>query len=549
MEFLPRTVQKSNLIDTILDARGIISSSDKFKFLNPKFEDLYDYNKIPNLVLAKNRIQKAIDNNEKIVIYGDYDCDGIGAIAILYLALTQNTEYKNNKSNIFTYIPNRFSNGYGLTKSAIDDILKSFDPDLFITVDCGITSVEEVDYIKEKGIDVIITDHHQKKDLIPNCIVVNPVLDADNCPPYCGAGVAFMLALSMFGKDKIYEELLPICCISTVTDLVPLKSDNRIIVKLGLDLINQNKCRKNIKLLIDKIKKSYNITLYEISFKIGPIFNASGRLDSAMLPLNFLITDDYNEMNLMLNMLIEMNNIRKEITDNGNNVCLSTLKKYDFSINKVIVIYDPSFNEGTIGIIASKIKDGFNLPCIIFTDSDDDTLKGSARSIDSINMLEMLDYAKEYIIQYGGHKVAAGLSIERKNLNNFINKLNEFIMSNSNALPQKIAYYYDYKLNIQDIDYTFINEYLSLAPFGVGNPKPILYTTDFHFIDSNLDKVIKHRINGKNMEIISFKIEDRIMLSDNYIDFTFKLDKKYYNGRITAQLEIKDFNFSKKSIN
>jgi single-stranded-DNA-specific exonuclease len=530
-------ISKEMNLDTafvrILLGRGLDTKDKINSFIYDTLDDLTDpflYSGMESCVI---RISEAITNNEKILIYGDYDCDGIGASAILYLAL--------KKKGIIPdyYIPTRFNEGYGLNFSAIDKIKKDFDPDLIITVDLGITAVEEVNYIKSLGIDIIITDHHKLGEEVPDCIIVNPCLNP-NLTSLCGAGVAFMVVLALMGTDVAYE-YLDICAISTIADIVPLIGDNRIIVKYGMANIKKGKCRTGIKLLLFAIGVNLpEINTYDISFKIAPRLNASGRLNSAYSSLSLLIEDDLTAISMLTEELEMDNSERQNLNAEILKEAREIIKSYDLYNNKIIVLQKDDWNEGVIGIVASKIVEEFHKPTILFTLSKDGSYKGSARSISSVNIHEVLSNCKKHLKGFGGHAMAAGLSIEKSSYNDFIKDANLYILSNyPNDMEKTIKF--DAELPIKAFTSKFFDSLRLLEPYGQGNSKPL-------FLDSSLQTKFK-RINKTNHIKMRTRLGDLLYFNgypqiDYYNEFIHKIvysaDLNFFNGQVYKQFKVKE---------
>lgn len=526
----------SELLAKLLFLRGITAVDDAKEFLYPTLDNLSSPFIFKNMNCAAERIKKAIKDNEKIVIYGDYDCDGVGAIAILYLC------FRDIDKKVNYYIPNRANEGYGINLSAIDKIKQDFDPDLIITVDCGATAVEEVNYIKSLGIDIVVTDHHLCGCDLPHCLVLNPWIN-DDVTPLCGAGMAFMLSRAVFG-DNIAFKYLDICALSTIADIVPLTKDNRIIVKFGLEAMRHGNCREGIKDLARIAKVNIkHITSFDIGYKIAPRLNSSGRLDTAYHSLNLLIEEDRTAIRLLSDQLNLQNIERQNYSRDIFLEALELLKDYDFDKQKVIVLYKKDWQEGVIGIVASKIAEGFYLPTILLTSSQNGDIKGSARSIEGINIADLLEKNSVYLRSFGGHSMAAGLSLEKSMLPSFMKSINNDIISSYEAKHFQRTNKYDMELSIKDIKANHLQELSLLEPYGHKNSKPIFCDSNFSAEFTQIGTSDHIKAKSPRGEIINFNGLDYLELfnGETKKHIIYTINKNYFNGRESNQFFIKSF--------
>ncbi|MGN1042118.1 MAG: single-stranded-DNA-specific exonuclease RecJ, partial [Christensenellales bacterium] len=417
IRMLSAAIKVSERFARLLIGRGISDKESAEKFLYANFSDLsspYSYDGVDK---AAEIISYHVANRNKIVVYGDYDCDGISAVSILMRALAE------KGADIDYYIPVRQEEGYGLNKEAISKIKSEYNPDLLITVDCGITAVNEIEFAKNLGIEVIVTDHHTVGSTIPECTVVDPCLNK-NATPLCGAGVAFTLIRALYG-DNYAKKYADICAVATVADIVPLVDDNRIIVKSGLEQIKRGYGKVGLNALLDVsgIDRK-KLTSYDIGFKIAPRLNASGRLSTAHNSVKLLTTDDVTEAKFIAEELSIQNLERQEIGKQIFNEASLLLRGYNFADNKIVVLYGENWREGVIGISAAKLTEYFNMPTILLTDSADGMLKGSARSINGINIYELIATQRDKLTAFGGHAMAAGLSLAKNNFKSFFEGIN-----------------------------------------------------------------------------------------------------------------------------
>lgn len=515
----------------ILYNRGF-SSKDKIDaFLHDDLKNLNDPYLLKDMKETIERINLAIQKQEKVVIFGDYDVDGISAISILYLYL------KDKIKNLQTYMPNRFEDGYGLSCSNLDYIKNEFSPNLIITVDCGISCFEEVEYIKKCGTDIIVTDHHDIPEKIPNCLVVNPKQENQSYPfkSLCGAGVAFKIVQALCEQNnEDFERFLPIVAIATIADIVPLVEENRILVKYGLKNLNQ--LPLGLKLLFKNTFNKLNVSSTDIAFKIAPKINSTGRLIDANISLQLYISNDLKIINKSLNQIEYYNNKRKELCEDILNDAEELISKLDIKSKKVIVLEKDEWDNGVLGIVAARICEKYNKPTILLCLLNGE-LKGSARSIDGVNIFESLQACKEYLIKFGGHTKAGGVSLKPENLKQFTFELNKFISNNFEKDAFNVVKKYDLALPLHDINVKFIENLQILEPFGYGNYNP---TFKIFFSTCNVTRMKnnpKHLLIdlGKSLGMISF----------NDVNF---FNYQYFNTKnCLVELQLDEFRGTKKA--
>lgn len=472
---------------------------DLDRFLNPSELDFRDANKLKNIDKAVQKIKQAISEHKKILVYGDYDSDGICASTILYL------HFKSLGADVNVYIPNRFENGYGIGVEAIEEIQAYYMPDLIVTVDLGITAIEEVEILKQEGIDIVITDHHIPLAEIPDCIVVDPKLESDyGFDALCGAGVAMKLVEAMSGRAKA-NKYLDIAAIATVGDIVPLVDENRAIAKLGIDKINRGECLKSISFMLKKLEfEKVNST--DISFKIVPRLNACGRMDNAIKVFEFLTETNDKLLEEKYNEIESDNTLRLACIDKGNKIINKCLENFDREEPAVLIKGD--FHEGIVGILASRICHEFNKPAIIFAKTEDGTLKGSGRSIEKIDLHKIISTMADSLVNFGGHKMAVGVEIEEDFFDEFKKILNEKILEEANQsdfLIKQSAY--DIEITENDLSESFFNQLALLEPFGCENEKPVLaLKQNTVIVEPMSEKVFKHYrcFTKNNIPLVSF---------------------------------------------
>ncbi|MDF2879476.1 MAG: recJ [Clostridiaceae bacterium] len=474
----PRLTGISDTSLKILLNRGIDTVEKIENFMFNGLNSFYDTRLMKDAEIAVKIIIDSIKNKEEIVIYSDYDCDGIcgGAVGVRLL--------KGLGAVTHVYTNNRFTQGYGMCKSGIDEILKLYSAvKLIITVDNGIVAYEGIQYAKDLGLKVIVTDHHEQGDTIPNAdAVVDPKRKDDTYPfkGLCGTGVIFKLMLLLYwemGKriQNVYD-VLDIVAVATVGDIVPIVDENRIIVKEGLKLISEEK-----KPLFRIFREITGVTTinshYTLGFIYVPMINSVGRLEGNTEDIiEMLVSEDEEFIKSVIEHLKTTNEKRKEMTKDQCETAEKLLKEK--GMKNIIVLYDESFHEGIVGLIAGRLKEKYNRPAIVFT-KHEGGLKGSGRSIDNFHLKEVFDELKSLLLGYGGHAKAAGLSIKEENLDRFeeaLNKLSEKYLKKDDFM---INFNIDCVLNAQKIGVEIVDELKQLEPFGEGFPKPVLVLDNF----------------------------------------------------------------------
>lgn len=503
-------VRELNISDTVarlLVNRGIYKIEDAKSFLNPKIDYFYKSDIMKDLSKSIKLLKENIDSGKKILIVGDYDVDGVISTYLLYRCL--------NKLNasVSYHIPDRIKEGYGINESIIKNA-KNEEVDLIITCDNGISAIEQIKLAKELGISVIVTDHHDvpfKEDkegnrefIIPNAdCVVNPK-QLDCKYPFkglCGAGVVYKLIEALFEVYNIDKseviDLLQYVAIATVCDVVDLAYENRIIVKTGLELLN-NTNNIGLKALYDETGvKDKKITVYTLGFILGPSINASGRLEQAFWALELLLTDDVNKAKQLAEKLNELNKERQDLTKEGVSKAISIIEENAMKDKKVLVVYLDNIHESIAGIIAGRIREKYNLPTIILTKAHDGA-KGSGRSIEEYNMFEELLKCKDLLGKFGGHKMAAGMSIPIENIDAFRDRLNNVHTLTDEDVLVKVQI--DLALPLNKINYRIIDEISMLEPYGKANPKPSFGIKKV--------KLLEAKVLGKNSNVLKLKLTD-----------------------------------------
>ena len=435
-------------------------SEKKFLDYINRVEIIHDPYLLKGMNEAVERINCAIDRKEKILIFGDYDVDGIGATAILI------KYFKSLGVLVDYYLPSRYEDGYGLSYPTVDKMIRLFSPDLIITVDCGISCKNEVEYLQQKGVDVIVTDHHNPPQDIPNCIVIDPKLDEQAYPfsDLCGAGVALKLVTALGGTQDA-RKYYTIASISTISDMVELKDENRYIVHYGLEHYSTD-CPIGIKKLLN-LQGISTPNATEISFKLTPKLNASGRIKDAHLSLKLYLTEDEKEANDLCAELFELNEYRKDRCEKIYQEALQSLEETD----KILVIKG-DWEIGVLGIIATRIMNDYMCPVILCApDKRTGNIVGSARCPSNYNIYDILQNCSEYLVTFGGHSMAGGISLRYEDFDKFKTFIVDYVAKLSVKPMEK---FYDIEISEDELNVEFIKDIYKLEPFGVGNLKPII---------------------------------------------------------------------------
>lgn len=532
----------SKLLAQILINKNVTKDDEIEVFLNPKRNNFYDPFLMPDMEKAVERIIKAIENKEKVLIYGDYDVDGITSTTVLKKFLEKlgiTVDY---------HIPNRLKEGYGLNKEAIEEIAEK-GTQLMITVDCGISGVEETEYAKLKGIDVIITDHHEPGEKLPNALAVVDAKIKTNRYPFnqlAGVGVVFKLiqALSIRLKldEKEYLQYLDLVCLGTISDIVPLVDENRVIAKLGLKLVNVT---KNIGLRTLLESAGYTVAdSNTISFGIAPRVNACGRMGFADQALGLLLSENRNDALELATKLNEYNKERQEKEKKIFNDALELIEQ-DEENSPAIVLGKEGWHHGVIGIVSSKITEMFFKPSILIGFEGDEG-KGSGRSIPGIDLHEALLKCGNNLEKYGGHAMAIGLSLKKENFGEFKKELNEYLGSlNIGEIKQIIKV--DAIADLQSISMKTVEELKLLEPFGEENKMPIFCLKNLKIYSIRAlteGKHLKLTLRDDNMEIgaIGFnmgEMTNSLKIGDK-VDIIGALEINEYNGYRNIQMNLKD---------
>ena len=529
----------STNIAKILNARNITDMNSVKKYFSDEYEEGYDPFLMHDMQKAVDRINEAIENEEKILVYGDYDADGITSTVLLVETLIS------MGANVSSYIPNRFEEGYGPNKKAFTKIIDS-GITLIITVDNGIAGVEEVDLANELGCDVIVTDHHKIQDTMPNAYaIIHPEHPDGNYPfkKLAGVGVAFKLAHALL---EIFPDfLLDLVAIGTIADMVSITDENRIFVKQGLELINEDP-RIGLKMLLELSGIDTKIDEQTVGFYIAPKLNSIGRMDSAKLGLTFLMAEEPVTARALAEQIEQYNIQRKQVTEDIVKDVISKIENSEKKQKNVIMV-SGEYHEGVLGIVASNIVEKYQKPVFIMNEKEG-VLKGSARSIFDFNIYIAMNKISDLFLAFGGHTLAAGFSFEKSNfekIEEFLDKEFEEFKQNNDLKANKNI---DIVTSLEDISYQFINSLDALKPYGMDFEKPtilienamVLNKAYFGSEKQYLRLTIADEVG--NLDCITFKDSvtfDKVEKND-IIDLVCNIDKNNFNGRTKLQAHIID---------
>ena len=532
----------SNLLATILSNKNISSENEIEKFLNPTRNDFYDPFLMPDMKIAVDRILEAMSKKEKIIIYGDYDVDGITSITVLKKFL------EDRGIEVGQYIPNRLNEGYGLNKKAIEEIVKQ-KYTLMITVDCGISGVEEVEYANSLGIETIITDHHEQGEEIPNALAVVDAKRKDNKYPFnqlAGVGVVFKLiqalGICLGLEEKEYLKYLDLVCVGTISDIVPLVDENRVIAKLGLKLVQVTK-NIGLKTLLDTVgyKKIDSIT---ISFGVAPRINACGRMGFQNEALDLFLTKSEKEAMEISDRLNEYNRERQDTEKKIFSEALQKIEKSEKD-KPCIILGSENWHHGVIGIVASKVTDMYFKPSILIC-FEDGIGKGSGRSVPGFDLHEALSKCDKYVEKFGGHSMAIGITVTQDNFNKFKEEFEEYT-KNSDIDKIVPIIYIDQEVTLKDINLKAAKELQLLEPFGEGNKMPLFLYKNLR-IDSiralSEGKHLKLTLKDDNyiIDAIGFNmgaLANEYLIGDK-IDVVGTLEINSFNNVEKIQINLKD---------
>lgn len=579
---LARDLNVSRVVASLIYNRGFLDAASGEAFMNPTEEILHDPFLLKDMDKAVKRISDAIERGEKITVYGDYDVDGVTSVTLLYLYL------RSLGADVNYYIPLRAKEGYGVSKMAIDTLCEN-GTKLIVTVDTGITANKEVEYAREMGIDTVVTDHHECHGELPDaCATVNP--HRPDCSyPFCelaGVGVVFKLVCgyeifrcpdieASACVRNICSQYVDLVAVGTVADVMPLIDENRVIVKLGLAAIDEG-ARVGLAALIEaannssitrpatgvaeKNTKKRKINSGYISFSLAPRINAAGRISSASKAVELLLAEDAERAAALAEELCEINLVRQREENSIAEQAYKMIEEtHDFEKDKVIVLENDTWQQGIIGIVSSRITEKYGLPSILIsfdgaTDGDSDPYdvgKGSGRSVKGMNLVEALDHCSEHLIQFGGHELAAGLSVMRCNIDDFRKKINDYARESLSDDLFVMKYEADCEIPAEELSMEVVDEISMLEPFGVANHTPTFLVRDMkveRVISMGAGKHTKLMLSygGKSFTAVCFGVSAS---SINYhfgesVDLLCQLAINEFRGQKSLQLIVQDIRLS-----
>lgn len=552
VERLSTEVGIDKVLADLLVKRGIETFEQSRAFFRPDLSNLHDPFLMRDMDKAVERLHEAIVNNEKIMVYGDYDVDGTTAVALLYCFITKFSK------NVDFYIPDRYNEGYGVSTKGIE-YARQTGVNLIITVDCGIKAVNKVDLANSFGIDVIVCDHHLPDEILPNAVAVLDPKREDCHYPFddlSGCGVGFKLAQAYSAKYGIdFEELKPLLdllVVSIASDLVSMVDENRVLAYYGLKILNENP-RKGLAAMIQICAplEPGHVTIDDIVFKIGPRINAAGRIDTGRLAVQLLTAQDAKEAMKIGEQINKNNNERKSIDREITQEALEMVEGGGALASKnTTIVYNPKWNKGVVGIVASRLVEAFYKPTVVLTKSNG-FVTGSARSIQGFDLYSAIESCADLLENFGGHMYAAGLTMKEENVDEFARRMDEFVDGKINDQLLTPVVEIDAKINLNQITPKFFRILKQFQPFGPGNTNPVFMTEEAY--DEGKGKRVG--AGGKHLKLdliqqdysvtipaIAFNMDEyfEYIRKGNPFDVCYSLVENYFRGNSNIQIRIKD---------
>jgi single-stranded-DNA-specific exonuclease len=573
---LAKQLNVTEIIAELLVQRGIYTFQEAKSFFRPSLDELHNPFLMKDMDIAVNRIFEAVNKNQKILVYGDYDVDGTTAVALVYTFLK---EWGVENDNIDFYIPDRYHEGYGISYQGID-FAKNENFSLVIALDCGIKAVEKITYANEAGVDFIICDHHRPGDAIPEAIAVLDPKRSDCDYPFkelsgCGVGFKLIQAIaqkSNLSTDTVYK-FLDLVAVSIASDIVPITGENRILAAFGLKMLNSKPraCFESILKYANITKKPFDgnpsngniyaplyeecyfcreLTISDLVFLIGPRINAAGRIESGKNAVRLLISDNANDAEILANQINEFNTTRRDLDLSTTDEALEDIKKITRLQNsKSTVVFNKEWHKGVIGIVASRLIETYYRPTIVLTQSNG-LITGSARSIKDFDIYDALDECSNLLEHFGGHKYAAGLSMRPENLDTFIERFEKVVSSRVTKEMMTPEVEIDLKITLKDIDNKFLRILKQFAPFGPGNPVPVFQTDGV--VDNGNARLLKNKhlkLTIGHMEYASNPIPAIAFQLGNHFEnislgqpfnICYHIEENEWNNKREIQINIKD---------
>lgn len=538
----------------ILVLRGIDNYQKAREFFKPNLSDIHNPFLMKDMQIAVDRIATAIENGEKILVYGDYDVDGTTAVALMYLYLSKIVD----KKYLDYYIPDRNSEGYGISTEGID-FAKENGFSLIIALDCGIKAIDKIEYAKNLGVDFIICDHHLPGDEIPQAVAVLDPKRKDCRYPFkelSGCGVGFKLCQGLNTIYKIPEaelfELTDLLAISIAADIVSMTGENRVLAKQGLKVLRKSR-NLGLRMLIPEDK----LATFEISnivFEIAPKINAAGRISHGKAAVELMVSDNLKQAQQIVNDIITLNDSRREMDMSSTTEALLQVEETGQVQNFTTIVYGSNWNKGVIGIVASRLIESYYKPTLVFTDGNNGEMVASARSVADFDVHDALESCSEFFLKFGGHPAAAGLSMEKDKFDLFREKFEKVVAEKIQEHQKEPSIKIDSDVHIDDLNKDFFNFHRKLAPFGPHNMKPVLvlknqkvagYVKTMGKDASHIKFYIRQESTGRNIECVGFKLGK---YADNFreksFDIAFTAEENHWKGNVTYYLNIRDVKFN-----
>lgn len=547
VQALKNELQVDEIVATLLVQRGIETYDQAKQFFRPSLNDLHDPFLMKDMDKAVARIELAIERQENILVFGDYDVDGTTAVSLVSSYL------RSYYSNVAIYIPDRYLEGYGVSYQGID-FADDNNFSLIIALDCGIKSIEHVVYAKEKGIDFIICDHHRPGDVIPNAVAVLDPKQKDCFYPFdelCGCGVGFKLIQALSYKRNItIFDLIPyldLVATAIAADIVPIIGENRVLAKFGLQVINSNP-RPGIKALVQNVKKK-ELTISDVVFLIAPRINAAGRIKHGNEAVALLTEYELAQAEVFASEIEQHNSDRKELDQQITKEALAQILENNEENRFSTVVFQEHWHKGVIGIVASRLVENYYRPTIVFTRSGD-KLAASARSIKDFDVYNALEVCAEHLEQFGGHMYAAGMTLKEENYDAFKRAFEKVVQETitPDLLIPEIEI--DAEINLTDITPKLLRILKQFEPFGPGNMTPVFYTSNLRDTgyaktiganDEHIRAYIKQD-RGESFGAVGFKLGNKIEIMKNQQNFeaVYSIEENEWNGKVSVQLQLRD---------
>lgn len=517
--------------------RGIEQREDAEKYLHPNLDDLYDPYLLRDMHGAVQRIRLALEKGERVCVYGDYDADGVTATSLLLLY------FRSLGMKAGYYIPDRHEEGYGLNLKAVRELAKKYD--LMVTVDCGVTAVEEVKLAKSLGLEVVVTDHHHAAEVLPDCLIVNPRLHGYPFPNLAGVGVAAKLVQAMGGMEAL-RPYLDIVAIGTVADIVSLTGENRALVKAGMEVIGRS-TRPGLMALMEVAGLSGRpLSSSSIGFALGPRINAGGRIGHSSRSVEMLCTKDMSLAREIARELENHNQIRQAQEQAIMQEALRQIEeRADFIHDRVLVLVGEDWNAGVIGIVASRLVERFHRPAFVLA-REKDTYVGSARSIKGVRLFEHMENMADMFLRYGGHDMAAGLTIRADRLSEFKRRINDEMLTMEDD-PWIPTQEYDLEVHLKDLTLDFLDSLECMQPMGQGNTVPVFLLRGVQVVGAKkMGATGAHlrmqlRQDGTVADAAAFKMGWRLEQAAGRMDILATIDRNEWNGKTMLRLYVKQF--------